>query len=144
MRCVGVPQVKANCLIIATGATAKRLGIPSEQKFWSNGISACAICDGTFYPLADFLRSGVWGYAFSFNGVQCQAQMLIRCKHGDAAHCRFETPESPLPQRSNTCVACMLYMCFASCLHTRSSRGPRLSWADVCWVVPKLSGTLAD
>jgi thioredoxin reductase (NADPH) len=38
--------VKANSVIIATGATAKRLGIPSEQKFWSNGISACAICDG--------------------------------------------------------------------------------------------------
>lgn len=38
--------VKTNSVIIATGATAKRLGIPSEQKFWSNGISACAICDG--------------------------------------------------------------------------------------------------
>ena len=39
-------QVKAHSIIIATGATAKRLGIPSEEKFWSNGISACAICDG--------------------------------------------------------------------------------------------------
>ena len=38
--------VKANSLIIATGATAKRLGIPSEDVFWSRGISACAICDG--------------------------------------------------------------------------------------------------
>lgn len=33
-------------MIVATGATAKRLGIPSEKKFWSTGISACAICDG--------------------------------------------------------------------------------------------------
>ncbi|EIE25491.1 putative thioredoxin-disulfide reductase [Coccomyxa subellipsoidea C-169] len=33
-------------VIIATGATAKRLGIPSEQEFWNNGISACAVCDG--------------------------------------------------------------------------------------------------
>lgn len=39
-------QVKAHSIIIATGATAKRLGIPSEEKFWSQGISACAICDG--------------------------------------------------------------------------------------------------
>jgi len=39
-------EVKAHSLIVATGATARRLGIPSEQKFWSNGISACAICDG--------------------------------------------------------------------------------------------------
>lgn len=39
-------QVKAHSLIIATGASARRLGIPSEQTFWSKGISACAICDG--------------------------------------------------------------------------------------------------
>lgn len=38
--------IRTNSIIIATGATAKRLGIPSETKFWSNGISACAICDG--------------------------------------------------------------------------------------------------
>ncbi|MEM8675444.1 MAG: thioredoxin-disulfide reductase [Cyanobacteria bacterium P01_G01_bin.67] len=39
-------EVKANSVIIATGATAKRLGLPSEQEYWCNGISACAICDG--------------------------------------------------------------------------------------------------
>lgn len=39
-------QVKTHSIIIATGATAKKLGIPSEEKFWSQGISACAICDG--------------------------------------------------------------------------------------------------
>ncbi|MEB3311035.1 MAG: thioredoxin-disulfide reductase [Snowella sp.] len=39
-------EVRANSVIIATGATAKRLGLPSEKEFWSNGISACAICDG--------------------------------------------------------------------------------------------------
>lgn len=36
----------AHSIIIATGATAKRLRLPSEDKYWSNGISACAICDG--------------------------------------------------------------------------------------------------
>ncbi|MDJ0727440.1 MAG: thioredoxin-disulfide reductase, partial [Prochloraceae cyanobacterium] len=39
-------EVKANSIIVATGATAKRLNLPSEAKYWSNGISACAICDG--------------------------------------------------------------------------------------------------
>ncbi|MGM3307427.1 thioredoxin-disulfide reductase [Anabaena sp. WFMT] len=39
-------EVKANSIVIATGATAKRLGLPSEHQFWSRGISACAICDG--------------------------------------------------------------------------------------------------
>ncbi|NDJ21218.1 thioredoxin-disulfide reductase [Nostoc sp. B(2019)] len=39
-------EVKTNSLVIATGATAKRLGLPNEHEFWSRGISACAICDG--------------------------------------------------------------------------------------------------
>ncbi|GIM15861.1 hypothetical protein Vretimale_18552, partial [Volvox reticuliferus] len=39
-------ELRAHSLIIATGATAKRLGLPSEPTFWSRGISACAICDG--------------------------------------------------------------------------------------------------
>lgn len=39
-------KVKCHSLIIATGATAKRLGLPREDEFWSRGISACAICDG--------------------------------------------------------------------------------------------------
>ncbi|MCY6493210.1 thioredoxin-disulfide reductase [Leptolyngbya sp. GGD] len=39
-------EVAAHSVVIATGATAKRLGLPSEHEFWSRGISACAICDG--------------------------------------------------------------------------------------------------
>eukprot|EP00850_Spirogloea_muscicola_P024561 SM001055S14018 [mRNA] locus=s1055:1:1946:- [translate_table: standard] len=39
-------EIKTNGIIIATGATAKRLGLPREPEFWSRGISACAICDG--------------------------------------------------------------------------------------------------
>ncbi len=39
-------EVKAHTVIIATGATAKRLGLSSENLFWSRGVSACAICDG--------------------------------------------------------------------------------------------------
>ncbi|KAK3125905.1 hypothetical protein QOZ80_7BG0611200 [Eleusine coracana subsp. coracana] len=39
-------EVKSHSVIIATGATAKRLRLPREDEFWSRGISACAICDG--------------------------------------------------------------------------------------------------
>jgi thioredoxin reductase (NADPH) len=41
------PQVHtADAIIIATGASARRLNLPGEDKYWNNGISACAVCDG--------------------------------------------------------------------------------------------------
>lgn len=36
----------ADTVIIATGASAKRLGLEGEQTYWQSGISACAVCDG--------------------------------------------------------------------------------------------------
>ncbi|MCE7994289.1 MAG: thioredoxin-disulfide reductase [Roseivirga sp.] len=46
-------EINAESVIISTGASAKYLGLPSEETFANKGVSACAVCDGFFYKGQD-------------------------------------------------------------------------------------------
>ena len=49
----GQKEISAESIIVATGATARYLGLPSETKYRGMGVSACATCDGFFYRKKD-------------------------------------------------------------------------------------------
>ncbi len=73
-------EVKAQAVIICTGATAKRLHIAGEEEFWNNGISACAICDGT-NPLFKNVEIAVVG-----GGDAAAEEALYLTKYASKVH----------------------------------------------------------
>jgi thioredoxin reductase (NADPH) len=73
-------EVKAHSIVIATGATAKRLGLPGEHQFWSRGISACAICDGAT-PIFHRAELAVIG-----GGDSAAEESIYLTKYGDTVN----------------------------------------------------------
>lgn len=73
-------EVRAHSVIIATGATAKRLGLPCENDFWSRGVSACAICDGAT-PIFRGAELAVVG-----GGDTAAEESIYLTKYGDHVH----------------------------------------------------------
>lgn len=73
-------EVLAHSVIIATGATAKRLGLSCENEFWSRGISACAICDGAtpIFRSAEIVVIG--------GGDSAAEEAMYLTKYGDHVH----------------------------------------------------------
>jgi thioredoxin reductase (NADPH) len=77
--------IEAETIIISTGATAKYLGIPSEQKLRGGGVSACAVCDGFFFKGQDVAIVGAGDTAAeeaSYLANICKnVTMLVRKDH---------------------------------------------------------------
>jgi thioredoxin reductase (NADPH) len=73
-------EVRAHSIVIATGATAKRMGLPNEKVFWSHGISACAICDGAT-PIFHGAELAVVG-----GGDSAAEEAVYLTKYGDRVH----------------------------------------------------------
>ena len=73
-------KFKANAIIIATGASANRLGIKNEEVFWSKGISACAICDGATPQFRDAELAVVGG------GDSACEEAVYLTKYGSKVH----------------------------------------------------------
>lgn len=73
-------EVRTHSIVIATGATAKRLGLPTEHEFWSRGISACAICDGAT-PIFHGAELAVIG-----GGDSAAEESVYLTKYGDRVH----------------------------------------------------------
>lgn len=72
--------IQAHAVILATGASANRLGLAQEERFWSHGISACAICDGATPQFRDAPVAVVGG------GDSACEEAVYLTKYGSHVH----------------------------------------------------------
>ena len=106
----GTREIKAETLIIATGASAKYLGLPSETKFRGQGVSACATSDGFFYRKKDVAVVGGGDTACeeaSYLASLCRkVYMIVRKPHLRASKAMqqrvFDTPNIEVLFEHNT------------------------------------------
>ncbi|HQU40608.1 MAG: thioredoxin-disulfide reductase [Chitinophagales bacterium] len=81
----GGEEINAHSVIIATGATAKWLGLDSEKRLNGNGVSACAVCDGFFFKGQDVALVGggdtAAEEALYLSKLCTKVHMLVRKDH---------------------------------------------------------------
>ncbi len=90
-------QIEAESVIIATGATAKYLGLESENKYKGQGVSACATCDGFFYKGQDVAVVGGGDSAAEeatyLSGICKKVYLIIRKNYMRASKAMIERVE---------------------------------------------------
>jgi len=84
---VGDQLIETPSLILATGARANRLELPGEERYWSRGISACAICDGATPQFREAQLAVVGG-----GDSACEEAMYLT-KYGSQVHLIVRSPE---------------------------------------------------
>ncbi|MFT6716641.1 MAG: thioredoxin reductase (NADPH) [Saprospiraceae bacterium] len=91
-------EITADTVIISTGASAKWLGLPSEERLKSGGVSACAVCDGFFYKGEEVVVVGAGDSACeeaSYLAKLCtKVTMLVRKDHFRASKAMVHRVES--------------------------------------------------
>ena len=121
--------VKTHSIIVCTGASARRLRIPSEDEFWGRGIASCAICDGATPMFRDRPLAVVGG------GDSACEEALYLTRYASKVHQLLITPDfdtasqvatpSPCPDRAPCCsCSCLCFPPRARC-HGLSLARPR-------------------
>ena len=91
----GEKVIETETLIIATGASAKYLGLPDEHKYAGMGVSACATCDGFFYRKKTVAVVGggdtACEEAIYLAGLAKQVYLIVRKPYLRASKCNART-----------------------------------------------------
>lgn len=90
----------ADAVIIATGASAKRMGLKGEETYWQSGISACAVCDGAVPIFRNKPLAVIGGGDSAAEEATCKSPRITLFP---TSHDRFSRPHEVRVTRLRSC-----------------------------------------